>query len=99
MASKDGVSVLDWNYTVDEEVILLEGDPVLKLVIWTRQGEKLDKNCRNVAFWHQGLGEHTGRYKHLGFELLNRCASLEAFVTADMRGHGGSGGARGAIAG
>lgn len=89
-------SILDWTHEIDEKVEYLEGEPRLKLVILTRKGESIN-NAKNVILWHQGLGEHSGRVKHVGGELLTRCPSLDAFCTADIRGHGGSGGARGAI--
>lgn len=92
-------SVLDWPARVDEEVVYSEGDSRIRVVFWTRAGEPVPLGeSRAVALYHAGLGEHVGRYRHIASELLERCTTLHAFATHDMRGHGGSDGARGAIA-
>eukprot|EP00171_Calliarthron_tuberculosum_P016322 IDg16322t1 len=97
MAQTD-TSVLEWPSLVDEEVVHVEGDPQLRVVFWTRAGEAVPSGeARAVAIYHPGMGEHSGRYRHIASELLSRCPSLHAFATHDMRGHGGSSGARGAI--
>jgi len=44
-----------------------------------------------IALVH-GLGEHIGRYEHVGIAMTNAGFALTAF---DLRGHGKSGGARG----
>ncbi len=94
----ESASVLDWKHEVDEEVVYLDGTPRLKLLILTRKGESI-ANAKNIILWHQGLGEHSGRVKHVGGELLMRSSLLHAFCTADIRGHGGSEGGRGVIDG
>lgn len=101
MTSKKPASVLDWDAPLSEEVrfITNDGDPQLKLVFWTRPSSPVPAQPgRRLAFWHAGLGEHTGRYKHVAGDLLARVGSLDAVVTYDMRNHGGSAGARGRIA-
>lgn len=91
-------SVIDWKLEgeVDEESFIVEGEPPLKLVFWTRPGKKID-GARNVALFHYGLGEYVHRIAHIGAVLLKRCPELDAFVSFDMRGHGESGGGRGVI--
>jgi len=92
-------SVLDWKVQLSEEVVYLkqDGEPDLKLIYWSRPGDTVDTETKRIAYWQPGLGEHAGRYRHVASCLLDRCPNLQAFATADMRGHGGSGGPRGAI--
>ncbi len=56
------------------------------------QGWEPDKNPKAVVALLHGLGEHTGRYAHVG-ETFAR--SGYALMWMDLRGHGRSGGPRG----
>lgn len=49
---------------------------------------------RAVVLIVHGLGEHAGRYEHLARQLLGWGFAVRAY---DQRGHGESGGARGAL--
>lgn len=88
---------------VFEETELLQfrdggNSPNLHLAYWTR-GQPEKKENANLLFWNHGIGDHSGRYKSLAQRLLHSVPALDAVVTYDMRGHGQSGGARGANAG
>lgn len=99
MSQQEHDSVLDWTARVDEEVAYTSSEPRLKIVYWTRVGERVDGGeARAIAIYHAGLGECVARYRHVADELLSRCESLDAFVSFDIRGHGASEGGRGAIA-
>lgn len=56
---------------------------------------QLDDGARGTVLIVHGLGEHIGRYPHVAAHL-NRCGWHVAGY--DQRGHGASGGSRGAIA-
>ena len=56
---------------------------------------KLDDGARGTVLIVHGLGEHIGRYAHVAAHL-NRCGWHVAGY--DQRGHGASGGTRGAMA-
>jgi alpha-beta hydrolase superfamily lysophospholipase len=56
------------------------------------QGWEPDQNAKAVVALIHGLGEHTGRYAHVGKALTDAGYALFGF---DLRGHGRSGGARG----
>jgi alpha-beta hydrolase superfamily lysophospholipase len=56
------------------------------------QGWLPETETRGVVCLVHGLGEHSGRYAHVGAVLTNACYALLSF---DLRGHGRSGGARG----
>lgn len=51
-----------------------------------------EKPCRAVIALVHGLGEHIGRYEHVGAALAQAGFTLTGY---DLRGHGKSGGARG----
>ena len=68
----------------------------LHLVYWTRT-ELTSKPNANILIWHHGIGEHSGRYKALAARLLSDVPSLDAVCSFDMRNHGRSQGARGAV--
>ena len=50
--------------------------------------------ARAVVLIVHGLGEHAGRYQHVAFQLMRWGFMVRAY---DQRGHGASGGARGAL--
>lgn len=56
------------------------------------QGWEPDASPKAIVALVHGLGEHTGRYSHVGKALTNAGYALVGF---DTRGHGRSGGARG----
>ncbi|HLF75245.1 MAG TPA: lysophospholipase [Anaerolineales bacterium] len=56
------------------------------------QGWEPDDRPRAVLILIHGLGEHTGRYAHVGKVMSEAGYALAGF---DLRGHGKSGGARG----
>ena len=56
------------------------------------QGWEPDDRPRAVLILIHGLGEHTGRYAHVGKVMTEAGYALAGF---DLRGHGKSGGARG----
>jgi alpha-beta hydrolase superfamily lysophospholipase len=56
------------------------------------QGWETDKPPKAIVCLVHGLGEHTGRYVHVGKALNDAGYALFGF---DLRGHGQSGGARG----
>jgi alpha-beta hydrolase superfamily lysophospholipase len=56
------------------------------------QGWEPDTNPRALLALIHGLGEHTGRYVHVGKAMTDAGYALVGF---DLRGHGKSGGARG----
>lgn len=53
-----------------------------------------EKNIKAVVYLVHGLGEHSGRYAHVGGMFANAGFALAGF---DLRGHGRSGGPRGHI--
>ena len=59
--------------------------------LYARGWAPKDKPKAVVALIH-GLGEHTGRYAHVGAALTEKGYALLGF---DLRGHGKSGGPRG----
>src|SRR5262245_9523849 len=56
------------------------------------QGWEPDTQLKAVIALIHGLGEHVGRYPHVGKALTDAGYALVGF---DLRGHGKSGGARG----
>src|SRR5512146_2483768 len=58
------------------------------------QGWEPDKRAKAVVVLIHGLGEHTGRYAHVGKAFAKAGYALVGF---DLRGHGRSGGPRGDI--
>ena len=58
------------------------------------QGWEPEKKPKAVVALIHGLGEHIGRYKHVGEALNNAGYVLIGF---DLRGHGKSGGVRGHV--
>jgi alpha-beta hydrolase superfamily lysophospholipase len=58
------------------------------------RGWEPDKKAKAVVALVHGLGEHTGRYAHVGEALTKAGYALVGF---DLRGHGRSGGPRGDI--
>lgn len=56
------------------------------------RGWEPDKNPKALVALLHGLGEHVGRYEHVGKALTDAGYALVGF---DLRGHGRSGGARG----
>lgn len=80
----------------------LETETKMKKIEWTwksfdglemfARGWLPDGNLKGVVYLVHGLGEHTGRYEHVGAAFN---AAGYALLGADLRGHGKSGGARG----
>ncbi len=60
--------------------------------IFQVQGWEPDQNPKAIVALIHGLGEHTGRYAHVGKALTDAGYALFGF---DLRGHGKSDGARG----
>ena len=58
------------------------------------QGWEPEKKPKAVVALLHGLGEHTGRYEHVG-EAFNHAGYV--LIGFDLRGHGKSGGARGHV--
>src|SRR5688572_30871700 len=56
------------------------------------QGWEPDTNPKALIALVHGLGEHTGRYTHVGKVMADADYAMAGF---DLRGHGKSGGARG----
>lgn len=69
-------------------VVLGSGGTPLKWRFWQASSP------RAAALLVHGLGEHSGRYDHVGAGLAEAGIHLLAF---DLRGHGGSGGPRGDV--
>lgn len=87
---------------IHEEVETMQfrdpNQPNLHVVYWTRAA--LDKkDGANLLFWNHGVGEHSGRHKDVAARLLRMVPELDAVMTYDIRGHGKSQGAPGAISG
>lgn len=61
-------------------------------LIFYIQGWEPEQKPKAVVALIHGLGEHTGRYAHVGEAFNNDGYALVGF---DLRGHGKSGGARG----
>lgn len=62
------------------------------LIFYVRGWEPNSKRPRAVIALIHGLGEHTGRYLHVGKTMTD---TGYAFVGFDLRGHGRTGGSRG----
>lgn len=70
--------------------------PNLHVIFWKRSDTPKARNA-NILVWIHGVGDHSGRYKALAHDLLERVPQLDGIASYDQRGHGLSQGERGAV--
>lgn len=87
---------LDTIETTDTLQFRDPNQPNLHVIFWKRPDTPKPRNANVLMFIH-GVGEHSGRYRELAHDLLERVPQLDGIASYDQRGHGLSQGERGGI--